>query len=259
MTTQRKHPVPVKRGYPKKMTFKTLQEVNDYLECDRLVCLLCGHDFMALHKHIQLCHEMTADQYKELYGIPWRKGLVAKPLREKQARIINKQRKDGVLPQSPSKEHIAKLVRVAVPHRRPITDAARRHYSEHALRQHNRTEKWGRKDFEEYLRRIKSGRTITEAGKDMDMPCREVFGKYCAQNPDFAEKFEKAWNAVPFDVQVRGQKTGERLKRKVVELRSKGLSWPDIGRIMKIKGGTAQNTWFRLKNKGQLQRYLPDQ
>jgi Fic family protein len=127
--------------------------------------------------------------------------------------------------------------------------------SKHALKTHDRTDKWSAKDFEEYLKRIKTGRTITEVGRDEDMPCREVFDEYRRDNPDFAEKFEKIWDKLPFHVQVRGQRTGERFKKQVVKLRLKELRWPEIAQAMGVKESTVRNCWHRLKWDGLLANY----
>ena len=80
---------------------------------------------------------------------------------------MNRQRKEGILPHSPSKEHLAKLVKSSK-NRKPTQAAVRNALSKNALKTHNRTEHWCAKDFEEYLRRIAEGITITEVGKDKE-------------------------------------------------------------------------------------------
>jgi len=232
-------------GFPRTKEFTRMEDVDAYLDGDKLTCLLCGREYISLHKHLILSHNLSADDYKEMFGLPWRRGLIARGLREKQRRIMNKQRKEGILPPAPSKTHIRKL-RKSIVNRRPLSEAVRDGRRQHALRTHGRTEKWGKKDFEEYLRRIESGRTLTEVGKDADMPCREVMDKQLRENPALKRKFEKIWDNLPFAVQVRGQKTGPRFKKTVLALRKKGHSWPEIGRIMGVKEGTVRNTWFRL-------------
>ena len=132
-------------GYPWKDKFQTLQKIEEYFDQDRLTCLLCGRTYISLHKHLLFTHKVQADDYKETYGIPWVRGLISRTLRKRQAAIMNQQRKEGILPKAPSKEHLKKLTKVCVKNRRPITDAARNHYKAHALRTYGRTEKWGEK------------------------------------------------------------------------------------------------------------------
>ena len=176
-------------GYPVKKKFQTMEEVNEYFDQEKLTCLLCGREYISLHAHTNNAHGVSAEQYKARYGIPWKRGLVAKSLKAKQAAIMNEQRAKGILPQQPSKEHIRQLSIAKKDHARPVQPAVRESMRQHALKTHGRSEKWGKKDFEEYLRRIKTGRTVTEVGKDKDMPCREVFDKYCRDNPAFDARF----------------------------------------------------------------------
>lgn len=235
-------------GFPWKGTFKDMEEVREYFDRDKLTCLFCGREYISLHKHLLFSHDVTPEVYKETFGLPWRRGLISRVLKEKQAKTMNRQRKQGILPHAPSAAHIRKL-RKSIVNRRPLVAAVREGQRQHALRTHGRTEKWGKKDFDEYLRRIRSGRTMTEVGRDEDMPCREVFDKQLRENPAFRRKFEKIWDRLPFEVQLRGQKTGPRFKNMVVMLRREGKTWPEVAGIMGVKAGTVSNTWHRLKRK----------
>ena len=168
---------------------------------------------------------------------------------------MNKQRKDGILPRQPSPAHMKKLAK-ASRNRRPLQKPVRHAMRKHALDTHGRTEKWGAKDFEEYLKRVQSGRTVTEVGKDDDMPCREVFDVYKREHPDFGERFEHIWDNLPYPVQARGLRLGKRLKREVVTLRKAGKSWPEIASLLGVNESTPRNAWHRLKIKGKLDEYL---
>jgi len=245
----------VKEGYPVTKSFETMDEVDKYFSEEKLTCLLCGGKYISLHAHIGGSHKMTANKYREQYGIPWNRGLAAKSMRDKLSRIINEQRENGILPQRPTPEHIEKMQAARKDNSRPMQNAVRNNISKKALRTHGRTEKWGEKDIEEFLNRIKSGRTITEVGKDKDMPCREIFDQYKQNNPKFNKRFLSVWENVPFDVQVRGQKTGERFKRTIVKLRSEGKTWPEISKELNVKESTARNCWHRLKTNGKLDKY----
>lgn len=216
--------------------------------------MLCGKQFKSLHNHLRIVHGMQTDEYKEHFGIPWRRGLISEELRNRQALIMNQQRMDGILPNSPPKEHIA-YIQERAKHRRKNVIATKNAQKAHGLKMHGRTDRWGRADYEEFLKRIATGRTITEVGKDKDMPCRELFDEHKREYPEFNKKFLEVWEALPFDIQVRGQKTSKRFKREVVKLRDEGHSWPEIGRLMGVKEGTPRSTWFRLKTKNELDKY----
>lgn len=61
-------------GYPIEKPFETRKEVEDYLNCDRLTCLLCGKTYKSLCGHLSV-HGTNADDYKEKYGLPFGAGL----------------------------------------------------------------------------------------------------------------------------------------------------------------------------------------
>ncbi len=244
-----------KKGYPVTRVFETMYEIDAYFDADKLICLKCGGEYISLHVHLRNSHGISAEDYKAEYGIPWRRGLIAKSHREKQSRIMNEQRAKGILPKCPPPSHMKQLVKARKENSKPIQKAVSNSISKKALKSHGRTEHWGEKDFEEFLRRIGEGRTITEVGKDKDMPCREVFDGYKRANPSFNQKFLEVWDNLPFDVQTRGQKLGPRFKKEVVALRREGNSWPEIAKKLGVKESTPRNTWHRLKIKGELDQY----
>lgn len=245
-----------RKGNPVEVSFETMEEVDAYYDAEKLTCLMCGHAYVALHVHLRNSHAMTADEYKEKYGIPWRRGLISKAHKDKQVRIINEQRAKGILPPAPTSAHIRKLIEAARTNRRPLQKPVRKAMSDHALKTHGRTERWGEEDFEEYLLRIQSGRTITEVGRDEDMPCREVFDTYKRENPDFRKKLEAIWDSLPYAVQVRGLRLGQRFKKELAALRQAGKTWPEISKILGVKESTARNAWHRLKLGGELAKDL---
>lgn len=62
--------------------FQTLDEIREYRSGNRIQCLVCGKYFRRLQtKHLKL-HEMTADDYRETFGIPWNTSLTSAPSRE---------------------------------------------------------------------------------------------------------------------------------------------------------------------------------
>ncbi len=245
----------VDQHYPWNKKFKTKAELDAYFEGDRIVCLMCGKSYVMLGQHLKSAHNMDGDAYRARFGIPWRKGLLSETHRKHLGTVIEKTRAEGKLPRQPSADHIS-YIQERSKNRRKIMPVSHNALKEHGLKMHGRSEKWGKKDFEEFLKRLSDGRTITEVGRDKDMPCREVFDAYKAENSEFEKKFWKVWEKVPFHVQVRGQKTSRRFKAEVVRLKSMGFTWPEVAKVMGIKEGTARNTWFRLKRSGKLDEYL---
>ncbi|MBI4030178.1 MAG: MucR family transcriptional regulator [Proteobacteria bacterium] len=216
-----------------KMKFSTKEEVNAYFDEEKLLCLYCGNRYEALFKHLQISHDITPDEYRKEFGLPWRIGLAGTRLKKKLRKIMNGQRKEGILPMRPSEEHMKKL-RKSIKNRRPSTDVAKNSWHRRGLEAHGRTEPWGATDFEEYLRRIRTGRTLTEVGKDDDMPSREVFDEYLRTNLAFREKFERAWDMLPFSVQIRGNRLGLRFEREVMDLKKRGFTSVRIAKVLNV-------------------------
>lgn len=65
--------------------FKNRQEVEAYLSQPRLPCLVCGRTFAGnLGRHV-LVHDISADDYKRLLGIPISYGLLAPKCKKKKS------------------------------------------------------------------------------------------------------------------------------------------------------------------------------
>ena len=59
--------------YPWLGKFGTKTEIDDYLAGNKVQCLLCGKLFKALPQHLERTHEITADDFREQYGLPWKR------------------------------------------------------------------------------------------------------------------------------------------------------------------------------------------
>jgi hypothetical protein len=57
--------------------FKTRLEVESYFSGDTIECLLCRRHFKRLQSHLAAKHRMSADEYKERFGLPWTRGLTS--------------------------------------------------------------------------------------------------------------------------------------------------------------------------------------
>jgi hypothetical protein len=57
--------------------FRTRQQVECYFGGETIECLLCGKNFRKLNVHLFHKHAMSADEYKERFGLPWTRGLTS--------------------------------------------------------------------------------------------------------------------------------------------------------------------------------------
>lgn len=57
--------------------FINSEEIDEYLSGDVVECLICGYKGKSLNVHFK-CHDMTAREYKEAFGIPFSRAIVGK-------------------------------------------------------------------------------------------------------------------------------------------------------------------------------------
>jgi hypothetical protein len=65
--------MPTKKSRP----FRTRREVRRYFGGKTIKCLLCGKRFGRLSFHLAAKHDVTTDQYKDRFGLPWSRGLTS--------------------------------------------------------------------------------------------------------------------------------------------------------------------------------------
>lgn len=92
--------------------FHSLAEVDAWLDQERLTCPRCAQRYEHLGRHLASAHSITADEFRELYGIPHNRGLVGLKLK---ARFVDRQKNQ--LARDPN--HRAKFVGAA--RRRPYS------------------------------------------------------------------------------------------------------------------------------------------
>lgn len=83
-----------KEGYPIEARKFTYDEIKAYQETPRVLCLLCGHDYGTLAKHLVYVHDVTVKEYKDMYGLPNKEGLSSKTTKRKKAAIALKRMED---------------------------------------------------------------------------------------------------------------------------------------------------------------------
>ena len=66
----------VLKGFPMRPHNMTQQEQTDYFTGDSIVCLLCGKDYRIINDaHLLRVHNTTQDEYRDMFGIRYGKGL----------------------------------------------------------------------------------------------------------------------------------------------------------------------------------------
>lgn len=62
-------------------SFRTRREVEQYFTGTTIKCLLCGQRFRRLGSHLSWKHNMSANDYRIQFGLPWTRGLTSAPSR----------------------------------------------------------------------------------------------------------------------------------------------------------------------------------
>lgn len=57
--------------------FRTRRDVERYFGGKTIKCLLCGRRFGRLSFHLAAKHNVTTDDYKRRFGLPWTRGLTS--------------------------------------------------------------------------------------------------------------------------------------------------------------------------------------
>ena len=70
-------------GFPKNPGyFKTYDEIQKYFDHDEILCLICGNGFVSLPAHLSAIQDISADAYKEMFGLPLSRGLITNEFHE---------------------------------------------------------------------------------------------------------------------------------------------------------------------------------
>lgn len=84
--------------FPVEVPFATARDALDYLDKPfRLTCLRCGRKCRSLGSHLFKVHGWRAREYKEFYGLPLRRGLVASATRTLITSIANERMEAGIM------------------------------------------------------------------------------------------------------------------------------------------------------------------
>lgn len=168
----------VQPGYPKKFVFESREAVDAYLSGDVIDCLICGNHFRSLEPHLSRSHDISADEYREKYGLPYRRGLCcdgfskARSERAKRTFEENVDRQMSALAKAKAVQQ-----KLGNPQRcKPV------------FWKKERT-RFGPEHYEEFIKRVVSGRSVSDVSNDPDVPHSTHVYLYMKKNKGFAERY----------------------------------------------------------------------
>lgn len=182
-------------GFPKEFVFECRADVDAYLSGDRVTCLLCGMKFRILDTHLRKVHEISSDDYRERYGLPYCRGLCGSSFSERRSENSRAMYRDNIERQSAALEAAhAVQAEYGNPQRKKP-----RFFSVERTR-------FTEADFYEFGRRVISGRTGMEVETDPDMPTKAHVFWFKKRSPKFAQ----FWNEQVYPAAPSGFKKADR-------------------------------------------------
>ena len=232
------------QGFPWDGKFETKEEIYSYFSGDKIQCLLCGKWFKRLHTHLKMIHGISSDEYREMYSLPWKHGLCGKEYSLKFRKIMKKRRENGY-----STDMDAIRERLKQARKRQDQPFFKKIRAENLISGGKRERtKYFPADFQNVLKRMMDeNKTLAEACKDADMPCKSVVLKYSRRNKEFRKALDKTYEKLPFSVQAKATKLSvEKFIKAILSLLQSGFSIIEISRFLGVSGKTIRR---RLKSK----------
>lgn len=236
----------IKEGYPIEEPFKTREEVEAYLNSERIICLLCGRPFKMLCSHLCV-HGITADQYKEKYGIPYGAGLTCIDTNTLLIQHGKKLVEDGKF-RPPTDEERSTMYKGNF--RRT---SAKYHEEEMIERLKNQEPKEPKYTDEDYWSILENSKKecihpleYIEINKNK-CPQSTNFHKFKKNNLDFQKMYYETIEQLPFHTQLKHEHMSQQYIEKLRELKSKRMSNAEISKLLNLHENTIEKHIKKLK------------
>jgi hypothetical protein len=223
--------------------FGTKAEIDDYFCGNKVQCLLCGKWFKTLHQHLGRTHDVTVDDYRERYGLPWRRGLCGAGTSEKISKNMLKRRRRGFRPPI----ELAQKKSVQASTRRPDQPFLVKAKTESLKPIIKKLRKYKDSDFKNVLvKMLREKKSLSEACRDAGTPHYWAVAKYAKKNAEYRRQLEKTYAQLPYSVQAgAGRLPEKKFKEDLLNLKRAGITVADISRLLGVSRSPIHN---RLKS-----------
>ncbi len=227
---KRKSNIPL-AGFPREGIFKTKEEVDAYFASEKIQCLLCGRWFENIGgSHMIQSHGISAEDYREMYGLPWRRGLSGTRLHQTSVKHGKKRSREVNMPDQKKANRMAIEAK-----RKPRQPYLRDYYSKMFSASCMSRQKYGREDMEAVLDRMrKQQRALADVCRDPDMPSHPILKKFAKKHPKFEEELKRAYYSLPHTLQVRSGCISPRLEMTCKRMLAEGMSLVKITRALDL-------------------------
>lgn len=220
----RRHALP---GYPVEPRKFSLEEINSYLRDDRIVCLRCGKSYKSLATHINRIHGLTGDEYRDMYGLPWGRGLITPETRQNHSKSTISRIEAGWQPRG----DLHLMMQAIKKHGHRNQPFRREQNLKNIANLLPNGSPYPEDIFDQMLLRISEGRTVKQVCQDHDMPKRTWLQTHFKENPDDRDRLMVLLDTMPFDFQARNQMGfGPRFWSELEKFRRQGLSDHEIAK-----------------------------
>ena len=228
----RRHTLP---GYPVEAGQMSKEEIDAYFGGDKITCLMCGKSYRSLGLHLPRIHGMTADDYRQRFGLPWRRGLTSATSNAAYSAPSRKRHE----------ENPKHLMTVCEKGRRSANMAPRRQrfrvHNDASLENiANATPKgfYPEGVFDEFVARVASGRTVKDVATDGDMPSRSWLHEQCS-DPAKKKRMREAVDCLSYTLQAENQMGfSAKFVKDIRLMRSRGLSDHSIAAALGVTAMT---------------------
>lgn len=220
-------------GFPWKGQFQTKAEVDVYFAGEKVQCLLCGKWYKEISNHLQV-HEITVDEYKKRFGLPWSKGLGSEKSKNRRQRRAYKKMEEGCIPYITDDS-----LRPKGQYHSKHTDQpfAKKLKTERALQVHGQSRKWEMQDYETILDRMRAQqRTLGDVCKDEDVPSIVCWNRFVKTHPDLMERAQAVHNTLPYAIQTKTRifPMSPQFREDCQTLHHQGLTYGQIGKRLGV-------------------------
>ena len=228
--------------YPWLGKFGIKKEIDAYLAGNKVQCLLCGKLFKALPQHLERTHEITADDYREQYGLPWKRGLCGVGTSEKLSKNMLERRIQGF--RAPIEKNCKNTGRR---NRRPDQPFLVKAKKDNIQRLIEKYRKYADQDYRNILKKmLKEKIGLNEACKDPKLPHFRAVSKYAKKNPHYRKELERTYEQLPYSVQAgAGRLPEKKFREDLLTMKRSGITVADMTRLLGVSRSLINN---RLKS-----------
>ena len=192
-----------------------------------------------LQNHLQIVHRVSHEEYRERYGLPWRKGLVSRTVSKKHSVSLTNRIKNGTF--KPRPDYKAAVNKILAGFRRPDQPYITGIKSENSKALSKQNVKYSHKDFEKVLSLMRKQKmTLNEACKKYNLPGKGTILRYAELNPGFRKKLLDTYYSLPYAAQARADMLSPQFYRDMEKLKKKGLPATEIGKALGISYNTVR-------------------